>query len=205
MLIAQTLDEVQIILIGLSFLVAAFLLRRNVTLSGKSRRRDVVEEVREDFRQREQTTVAHIHQMETHLHDYGREVEGRIHTTLTVLDQLVLEADQEIARLETLLEETGRTLTNRTKTDSRRVPDIIDHATPPRFPGADEPDAESIPASGRRREKGVRISAEKRRMIACLGQAGFSASEIAVCLDCPADLVQSVLDDDSALGRAKAA
>lgn len=205
MVIAQTLGEIQIILIGLSFMVAAFLLRRNVTLSRKSRRRDVLDEVREDFRQREQTTVAHLHQMETHLHDYGREVEGRIQTTLTVLDQLVLEADQEIARLETLLEETGRTLEKRTGTDSPRVPDILDHAAPGRFLGTGEPETEPPPTSDRFRANGIRIPTEKRRMIICLGQAGFSASEIAVCLDCPADVVQSILDDDPETGRAKAA
>lgn len=42
------------------------------------------------------------------MYDYGREVEGRVQTTLTLLDRLILEADQETDRLHELLLTAGQ-------------------------------------------------------------------------------------------------
>ena len=45
-----------------------------------------------------------IREMEVRLFEYGREVEGRVETTLNVLDRLIIDAEDEIDRLEELLE-----------------------------------------------------------------------------------------------------
>ena len=45
-------------------------------------------------------------EMELRVYEYGREVEARIETQLTMLDQLILEADREIGRLEGILAES---------------------------------------------------------------------------------------------------
>ncbi|MBI1347139.1 hypothetical protein GC163_12725 [bacterium] len=59
----------------------------------------------------EQATLANsatgkLHELEVRIFDYGREVEARIDLQLRVLDQLIVDADREIARLEALLAES---------------------------------------------------------------------------------------------------
>lgn len=53
-----------------------------------------------------QAASERLDELEVRLHDFDREVTGRVETTLALLDRLIDEADQEIVRLETLLEQT---------------------------------------------------------------------------------------------------
>lgn len=69
------------------------------------RRRDPLTEVRHERVKHAESPQGLIEALEVRLHDYGRSVEARIENRLTVLDQLILEADQEIARLEAILAE----------------------------------------------------------------------------------------------------
>ena len=53
-----------------------------------------------------QAASERLNELEVRLHDYDREITGRVETTLALLDRLIEEADHEIVRLETLLEQT---------------------------------------------------------------------------------------------------
>jgi hypothetical protein len=98
----------QLILLGLAIVVIGFLLRRSFTLGKKSRDRDPAAEVRAEMRAAEQSAESGFRKMEIRLYDYGRKVEGRVQTTLTLLDRLILEADQETDRLHGLLLTAGQ-------------------------------------------------------------------------------------------------
>ncbi len=170
MLIADLISLEDIILIGLMLLSVAILMRRTARRSGRSRKRDVLSEVRAEMHSAEQAEVSHLNQLEVRLFDYEREVGARISTTLSVLDELVQEADHEIARLETLLDKKkeGRISA---ATDGR--PDLV------------APDASSESA----------LDPEEREMIRHLTDAGFSVEEVAECVGCSETLVQAFLDE----------
>ncbi|WP_166830820.1 hypothetical protein [Thalassoroseus pseudoceratinae] len=53
-----------------------------------------------------QAASERLDELEVRLHDFDREITGRVETTLALLDRLIEEADHEIVRLETLLEKT---------------------------------------------------------------------------------------------------
>lgn len=125
----------------------------------------------------EHQSALRVHALEVRLHDYGREVEGRITTNLALLDQLITEADREIVRLETLLD------------NARRVPSSDEAATIP------------LSAAGVRES----LNAEQRQMIRLLSQSGYTADEIAQLVDRTADEVRGVLNDTTYPRRADAA
>lgn len=95
-------NSLQIILIGGSFLIAGFTLLRTFKLRQKSLKRNPVKEIAKEIDIRQKADQ--ITQMEVKLFDYGREVEGRVNTTMVLLDTLINNAEQEIDRLESLLE-----------------------------------------------------------------------------------------------------
>ncbi len=96
------MTEVQMILCGLMLLVVAFVLRRSFSKSKASRRRDPQREARAEIHKAEASYAAVINKMELRLHDYARDIEGRIETKLAVLDRLLMEADQKIDQLNAL-------------------------------------------------------------------------------------------------------
>ncbi|MBT6155014.1 MAG: hypothetical protein HOL01_00660 [Planctomycetaceae bacterium] len=112
----------QLILLGLAIVVIGFLLRRSFTLGKKSRERDPAAEVRAEMRAAEQAAESGIRKMEVRLYDYGREVEGRVQTTLTLLNRLILEADEETGRLHELLLTAGQV--DETATAAEGVPSV---------------------------------------------------------------------------------
>lgn len=64
---------------------------------------DPLREIRHEQSQRAGSPQEINRAMELRLYDYGRSVEARIETQLELLDQLILDADREIARLEGIL------------------------------------------------------------------------------------------------------
>ena len=70
----------QLILLGLAILVIGFLLWRSFTLGKKSRERDPAAEVRAEMRAAEWSAESEVRKLEIRLHNYGREVEGRVQT-----------------------------------------------------------------------------------------------------------------------------
>ena len=103
---AALLTDLQLILLGLAVLVIAFVLYRGIALSQRSGRRDFAAEARAELNRTERAAASGIEKLEVRLHDYGREIEGRVATTRTMLDRLILDAEQEARRLSELLKQS---------------------------------------------------------------------------------------------------
>jgi hypothetical protein len=97
----------QFVVLGLLILVIGFVLRRSAMLNRRSQARDPAAEVRSEIHNAERAAGNWIHSLEVRMHDYSREVEGRIETNLTRLDQLIVASDREIERLSQLIEESS--------------------------------------------------------------------------------------------------
>ncbi len=108
MLLASLFDGPTILVFLGMALVTTLLVRSSAKRSMKSRSRDVLGEAREELTLRDQAASNLIQKMEVRLHDYGREIEGRMEARLDLLDQLIIDADREIIRLQTALAETYR-------------------------------------------------------------------------------------------------
>lgn len=80
----------------------AFMMRNGAVKGRRFRSRD--EERPAEFRARHGNAEGLIPQFEFRQHDYDRDVAARVQTTMAMLDQWIAEADEEILRLETLIE-----------------------------------------------------------------------------------------------------
>ena len=107
----DSFSSLQLVLLGLSLLTVGFVLWRGFARGRRSRGRDLTAEVRREMLASEQTVTGRMEKLEVRLHDYGREVEGRIETRIAVLNQLLIEADREIKRLRSLLSESDGSAT----------------------------------------------------------------------------------------------
>ena len=107
MILLAFLSGPQMVILGLLILVTGFVLRRSVLLNKRSQARDPAAEVRSEIHNAERAAGNWIHNLEVRMHDYGREVEGRIETNLARLDQLIVAADSEIDRLSQLIQESS--------------------------------------------------------------------------------------------------
>lgn len=96
--------DASLALVGIILLIGGWMLWRTVWLRQRVAQQDPLRELQQERAAREQRPESLVQEMELRLFDYGREVEGRVETTLNVLDQLILDAEQEIQRLETLLQ-----------------------------------------------------------------------------------------------------
>lgn len=70
------------------------------------RRQDPLGELQREQRQTQQSLPGIARETELRLYDFGRSIEARIENQLEILDQLIVEADREIVRLEGLLAES---------------------------------------------------------------------------------------------------
>ena len=86
---------------------SAFLMRSAAAKTRQSRSRDVVRELQGELRAEQRPAETQVQRMEIRLHDYDRDVAGRVQTTMIMLDQMIAEADREIDRLEALRSERG--------------------------------------------------------------------------------------------------
>jgi hypothetical protein len=84
---------------------SAVMMRTAAVKSRNSRNRDVAREIETELCTKQRSAKGQFQQLEIRLHDYDCDVAARVQTTMTMLDQLIDEADREILRLETLLEE----------------------------------------------------------------------------------------------------
>lgn len=122
LILAESLSGSQLIIVGALLVGVAFILRRSAGGRKPTRVRDPLREVHEEFLHAESSYASQLNQMEVRLHDFAREVEGRIQMRLAVLDQLVVDADREIERLEFVLAQSRGVATS---------------FTPPRLVGPD--------------------------------------------------------------------
>ena len=103
--VAVSLSGLQLILLGLAMLVVAFVLRRTAIRGRRSPER----QKRSDQRAWHSPETSTLERLEVRLYDYQRQVEGRIQTSLTLLERLIHEADEQCRRLEQLLQLAQRT------------------------------------------------------------------------------------------------
>ncbi len=87
--------------------VAAVCMGYSLFQGAKSRRRlaaqDALTDAKAEVHAMETSALGVVQQLEVRAYDYSREVEARIDNRLAVLDQLIIDADQEIDRLQQLL------------------------------------------------------------------------------------------------------
>ncbi|HBN78201.1 MAG TPA: hypothetical protein DD473_20800 [Planctomycetaceae bacterium] len=84
-------------------LTSGMLMWRGSASQNRISRRDPLRENEREQQKKSKSPEGLLHEMEVRLFDYGREVEGRVETTLNVLDRLIIDAESEIDRLEDLL------------------------------------------------------------------------------------------------------
>jgi len=179
MMLAESLGGTQMIVIGLMFLVIAFVMRRGIKLGRRSRDRDVLAEVRNEMRKAEQDEMSQVRKTEMRLHEFSREIEGRIESKLAILDQLVVDADREIEQLNDLIVKGAASQSS--NSDQRRPDIVVPHTARPA------------------------ATADERRMIRNLANAGFSAAEIAHCCNRPVSQIATILGSEDDRGRTEAA
>ena len=178
MILAQA--GAQWLLPGLVLLAVMLLLRPRMVRNRRARGTGAAADAHRGLYDVEQSSAARVHQLEVRLHDYGREVEGRMEANLALLDRLIVEADQEIARLETLLEESRCKQAGAARPAGGIVP----------FPGRDA------------REP---LNAEQRQMIRLLAQAGYTAEEVAQLVERAPEQVRAILNEPDHRPGAEAA
>lgn len=103
MLLAETWNGLPTILLGIAIVVTGLVLRRGMAQAKQAQSRDPVGEARADLRRRARRDQASVEMLEVRLHEFARTVEARTQTRMAVLDHLILDADREIARLQSLL------------------------------------------------------------------------------------------------------
>lgn len=109
-MLADASLNTQAILLGTALVVMSFVIRRSWTRGRQSRLRNPLKELQQELKAGENSPVRLIESMELRMHDYAREVEGRVETRLALLDELVQEADREIDRLEKALAAAQQTI-----------------------------------------------------------------------------------------------
>lgn len=98
------MDGLQMILLGLALIVMGFVFRRSVRNSQRVRSRNPLKEARDRIAKTEQSSASLERKVEVRLYDLGREIEARIQTRTTVLDQLLQEAEHKIELMQELLD-----------------------------------------------------------------------------------------------------
>ncbi len=87
------------ILLGGALLVGMFLFRRTARRLSASRARDPLTEMKRDMVKAEQKQRGSIQELEVRIHNFSRDVEGKIQTRLALLEQQTKQADVTIAQL----------------------------------------------------------------------------------------------------------
>ncbi len=106
------LENKHLIFLGLALIVFAFVLRRSYKKVQKSALNDPHQNAQNRLVAAEQSAAGRVNKLETRLHNYGREIEGRMETRIAMLDRLLQEADQKVAELTVLLEQASQQVGN---------------------------------------------------------------------------------------------
>lgn len=100
------MDVTSLLVAALGMVGIGLILLSGSRRAHRLRNSDPLKEVQQSEFARAASPQGLLQNMEFRIHEYGREVEARIDNRLTALDRLIVEADQEILRLEALLVET---------------------------------------------------------------------------------------------------
>ncbi|MDA0282957.1 MAG: hypothetical protein O3B13_15860 [Planctomycetota bacterium] len=148
-----------------------FTMRRAAHRRWRGRRYDPIGEATRELATRQATSAAQLTKHEVELHDIARVAEAKLQTRLAVMDEMVSQADREIRRLESMLEE------------------IRDIPTPRlaefRTDNAVEDDAESFDNS----------PVEPDQFIRLLRQSGYNPQEIANATKRPLADIRRILGE----------
>ncbi len=101
----------QFIAIGVAVVSLGYSLYRGACYRRKLQGQDPIRETLDDVRAMESSARGLVQKLEVRAYDYSREVEARIDNRLSVLDQLIVDADREIERLQALLAESRQSAT----------------------------------------------------------------------------------------------
>ena len=168
------MNSVQYILLGFAVLITGVVLSRSFRKAKALANRNPADEARRDFARAEQSQVAVFNRLELRLYDFAREMEGRLETRMVLLDELIAEADREIARMQELLSNS------RTNAGGTHGSEALRFTPPAQASAAADSD---IPA------------ADVARMLDHLRRAGLDAQQIAVCLGQPIARIRRWLDN----------
>lgn len=101
------MDAWQWILIAVALVTMGYSLFQGAKSRRNLAARDSLGEAQSEVRAMESSARGIVQQMEVRAYDYSREVEARIDNRLAVLDQLIVDADHEIERLQQLLHQSA--------------------------------------------------------------------------------------------------
>ena len=97
-----------VLLPALAILAAALFLSVRATRAGRSRRQDPAGPSPQLLRDAEKNGAARVERLELRLNSYSREIEERIESSAALLDELIRQQDDEIARLSSMVDESRR-------------------------------------------------------------------------------------------------
>lgn len=110
-------EALQPIALGLLLLVFAFFIQRRTWRARAQRGKiDPLQQAQTELHQLENHQRNEVNRLETRLHDFERSVDGKIETRVTQLEQLLIQADQEIERLTQALNNSGKESVSRKET-----------------------------------------------------------------------------------------
>ncbi|HVV98840.1 MAG TPA: hypothetical protein VHB77_00795 [Planctomycetaceae bacterium] len=167
------MSSIQFVLLGIAVLITGLVVSRSMRRAKALANRNPADEARRDFVRAEQGQSATINRLELRLYDFAREMEGRLETRMALLDQLIAEADREIARMQELLTNTGGGPNNA----NSQVLRFITPGEASRSADTDVP------------------TADVARMLDHLRRAGLDAQQIAVCLGQPIARIRRWLEN----------
>lgn len=198
MLSAVPTNGLQLVVLGLLVLVVAFLLRRSIVLAKRQRSGLDTAEISRPALSADARAAAEIQRLEVRLHDFDREIESRMQTRIATLDQLIVEADREISRLNELRAH------ERTAWTTPRHEPVADDVAAPAKQGVDtvanDAQKSTLSAAGV-----VPLSPERKRMIVYLFQSGYAAGEIASLLGRSEEQIRQIVDAETDRPRVDAA
>jgi hypothetical protein len=104
MIAATLVTGPSLIVLGLAVVVLVFVMRRTMLRMWRPPdKRSEPAATQDDFEAAEKGAVHATEMLEVRLHEFARDVEGRMLTRMAVLDRLIVDADREIVRLKELL------------------------------------------------------------------------------------------------------
>jgi hypothetical protein len=99
------IGEIHPFVLVLFVLAFGFTMRRAAHRRWRGRKYDPIGTATKELATRSATSDAQLAKHEVELHDIARVAEAKLQTKLAVMDEMVLQADREIERLESLLDE----------------------------------------------------------------------------------------------------
>jgi len=182
MFFADAFSPGQPVFMLLMLIAVTFMIRW--ALSAPGRQRSVSRKsVQEDARQRDASASAQMTRLEVRLHDFSREVDGRIQTRMAILDRLIIDAEREIQRLQNLLGQTSPD----GGPSGQRQPDMLLFPSPPPSPLAQNQTGTAAANPDRPPSQELLVR------VCTLSDAGLCDDDVAVQTGVPVSRIRAIL------------